>query len=226
MRYFSKETLRFLADLAAHNDRAWFLANKARYEEHVKEPALCFIVDAGRPLAKIAPEVRADPRPVGGSLFRIHRDVRFAKDKSPYKTHAGIHFRHQAAKDAHAPGFYLHIDPAGSFMGCGIWHPDAAALAAIRAALLDSPAAWKRIVGAGRFRSNFELAGESLQRPPRGVDPAHRLVADLKRKDFIGVATLSQSVVTGPDLLVRFLDLCRAASPFQRFLCAALDVAH
>ena len=110
-RYFTIQTFRFLKDLKENNSRPWFHENKGRYEEHVKEPALRFIEDLDPLLQKVSPHFMATPR----SLFRIHRDTRFSKDKSPYKTHTGIQFRHEASKDAHAPGFYLHLQPGESW---------------------------------------------------------------------------------------------------------------
>jgi uncharacterized protein (TIGR02453 family) len=224
-RYFTAATFAFLRDLAANNDRDWFKANKPRYEEHVKEPALRLITDFGVPLGKITRHMRADPAPVGGSLFRIHRDTRFAKDKSPYKTHAGLHFRHAAAKDAHAPGYYLHVQPGEVFFGCGIWHPDGPTLRAIRDAIVDDPAGWKRASRGKKLTDRFELVGDSLKRPPRGYDPEHPLVDDLRRKDFIGVAKLTQRTVTGDGLLAEMAALSRAGVPLQRFLCGAIGVA-
>ncbi|MFC1886438.1 TIGR02453 family protein [Thermodesulfobacteriota bacterium] len=107
--YFSPETFIFLKELAENNNRHWFQENKRRYEEHFKGPAMCFIADFSEVLRKISRHFTADPRPVGGSLFRIYRDVRFSNDKSPYKTNAGIQFRHYQGKDVHAPGYYLHL---------------------------------------------------------------------------------------------------------------------
>ena len=111
--YFTRELFRFLQDLAANNDRDWFQANRDRYEQHVRQPALRFIADFGPWVRAVSPHLVCDPRPSGGSLFRIHRDIRFSADKSPYKTHAAIQFRHEAGKDAHAPGLYLHLEPGG-----------------------------------------------------------------------------------------------------------------
>ncbi|HEY8116555.1 MAG TPA: DUF2461 domain-containing protein, partial [Actinomycetota bacterium] len=93
MRYFDDDALAFLGDLKRHNDRAWFNEHKERYERSLRQPFLDFISDVGPELRSISPNLVADPRPSGGSLFRIHRDVRFSKDKSPYKTHAGAHFQ-------------------------------------------------------------------------------------------------------------------------------------
>ena len=136
---FGPELFSFLTDLRANNDRDWFAANKHRYEQDLLEPALAFIEDFAPRLEKISPHFRADPRPSGGSLFRIYRDTRFSKDKSPYKTNLGIHFRHERAKDAHAPGYYLHIGPGEVFAGGGIWQPGTDGATRIREAIVADP---------------------------------------------------------------------------------------
>ena len=107
-REFGPELFAFLRELKANNDREWFNANKDRYENDLLEPALAFIEDFGLRLPQLSPHLVADARRQGGSLFRIYRDTRFARDKSPYKTQAGIYFRHERSKDAHSPGLYLH----------------------------------------------------------------------------------------------------------------------
>ncbi len=222
--HFSPALFQFLRDLEANNQRDWFQANKSRYEDHAKEPALQFISDFGPQLETISRHFAADPRPVGGSLFRIYRDTRFARDKSPYKTHLGIQFRHRQARDAHAPGFYLHLEPGQVMAAAGIWHPDSAAQKRIREAMVEEPDRWRQSVGDPRFAARFELGGDSLKRPPRGYDPEHPLIEDLKRKDFYGFTRLTQAQATADDFLLRFADACRDAAPLVRFLCRALDV--
>ena len=221
---FSSHLFRFLRDLRQNNNRQWFQDNKRRYEDEVKDPALSFISDFGPRLRKISPHYRADPRPVGGSLFRIYRDVRFSKDKSPYKTAVGIQFRHKQARDVHTPGFYLHLEPDECFAGLGIWHPDGAALAKVRAFLAADPASWGRTIGARGFRDRFEFGGESLKRPPKGFDPDHPLIEDLKRKDFIVVTPIDEATVTAAGFIDGFESLCRTGAPFVRYLCAALGI--
>ena len=218
--HFSPHTLRFIRDLKKNNERAWFVANKDRYEEAVRDPALRFIADFAPKLAKLSPHFMATPR----SLFRIHRDTRFSKDKSPYKTHVGIHFRHDRAKDAHAPGYYLHIEPKSVFAGVGIWHPEAGALRLIRQRIVEEPAAWKRATTAKTFTGTFELAGDRLKRPPKGFDLDHPFVEDLKRKDFIGIVELDDAFVTKRDLPERLARTFAAGTPLMRLLCDALDV--
>jgi uncharacterized protein (TIGR02453 family) len=225
-RVFGPELFRFLNDLRAHNDRDWFAANKQRYEEHVLEPAIAFIEAFAPKLEKISPHFRADARPSGGSLFRIYRDTRFSKDKSPYKTNVGIHFRHEHAKDAHAPGFYLHIGPGEAFAGAGIWHPDTATATRIRETIVEDTDGWRRATRVGSFPKRLELGGDSLKRVPPWADADHPYADDLKRKDFFGGARLSDQDVVAPGFVDEYAKICRAASPLVLFLCGALDVPY
>lgn len=224
--HFGPELFAFLRELKLNNRREWFAANRERYEDSVKAPAQRFISDVGLRLAKVSPEFVADPRPVGGSMFRIYRDTRFGDDKTPYKTHTGIQFRHRAGKDVHAPGFYLHLEPRNCFVAAGTWRPDAAALAGTREAINAHPAEWKRVRDGRRFRANFDLSGDSLARPPRGYEPSHTFIEDLKRKDFVAVAGLTEQEVTSAGFLERFTGLCRDAGPFVQFLCEGIGVAY
>ena len=223
-RYFTPALFTFLKDLKVNNDRTWFKANQERYEESVRQPALDFITDYADRLAKISPHLVADARTVGGSLFRIQRDTRFSKDKTPYKPNTGMHFRHEAAKDAHAPGFYVHLEPGSCFMGVGLWRPESKVAYAIRDRIDRDAAGWKKAARAKRFTDVFTLTGDSLQRQPKGYDPDHPLIDDLKRKDFIATASLTQKQVTSPDFMSDFDDRARRAKPFLGFLCTAVDV--
>jgi uncharacterized protein (TIGR02453 family) len=218
--YFTEHTFDFLTDLRANNNRDWFTANKTRHEEFVKAPALRLIQDFSAPLEELSPHFRATPN----SLFRIHRDTRFSADKSPYKTHAGIHFRHEASSNVHAPGYYLHLEPGGVFTGFGIWHPDSATLSAIRDRIVAKPEAWKRASRGKEFREAFELSGDRLTRPPKGYDANHPLVDDLKFKDFVAMRKLPEEFAIGPDLTARLSDLWQTGTAFMRFLCDSLGI--
>ena len=214
----------FLRDLRENNDRAWFAANKRRYLADVRDPMLDFIAAFAAPLAEISPHFVADPRAHGGSLFRIYRDTRFAGDKTPYKTNVGAHFRHAAGKGAHAPGFYLHLEPDLCFAGCGIWRPDTSTVTKIREAIHERQEAWTRITTARPFTETFELTGESLKRPPRGYESDHPLVEDLKRKDFVAVRSFSEDDVLQEDFLEWFAGVARTGAPFVEFLSSAVGV--
>jgi len=221
---FDRELFAFLADLRDNNDRAWFAENRGRYERACLEPALAFIEDFAVELDTISPHFRADPRPVGGSLFRIYRDTRFSKDKTPYKTNIGIHFRHEAAGNAYAPGFYLHLAPGEVFAGGGIWHPGTEAIGRIRAAIVADPDAWTAATRSKAFRSRLELGGDTLKRPPAGFDASHPLIDDLKRKDVFGGTRLSQRDACSRRFLELYGEICREAAPLVRFVCKALEL--
>lgn len=223
--HFRPELFRFLRDLNRNNRRDWFQANRERFERDVRRPLQRFVSDFGPKLRKISGQFIADPRPVGGSVFRLHRDTRFSSDKRPYKTWAAVQFRHAEGKDVHAPGFYLHLAPGDVFAGAGIWHPDGPALRKIREAIVQRSDEWTRAVNGKTFRDAYELAGESLRRAPRGFDQDHPLIADIKRKDFIAVTTLSEDDVVAPDFIGRYARVARLATPFMRFLTRAVGVA-
>ncbi|MBT8202910.1 MAG: DUF2461 domain-containing protein [Acidimicrobiia bacterium] len=222
--YFTSATFTFLRDLEGNNKREWFKANKGRYDATIKEPALDFIEDFAKPLSRISPHFVADPSLQGGSLFRIYRDTRFSKDKTPYKTNTGLHFRHFMAKDAHAPGFYLHIQPGENFMGVGLWRPETKVAYQIREHIAEHPAEWKKASRGKRFADVFSLEGDSLTRPPKGFDADHPLIEDLKRKDFIASTRLTQKDVTSSGFMKTFESNCKRAAPFMKFLCDALGV--
>lgn len=221
---FPADLVKFLSELARHNNRTWFAANRERYEESVRGPALEFIAAMSALLSRLSPHFTAIPKKVGGSLMRIHRDVRFSKDKKPYKTNLGIQFRHGAGKDVHAPGFYFHVDPQEVFLGAGIWHPDSESLSRIRQAIDEDPAAWKRAKGNKAFRARFELAGESLKRPPRGYAADHPLLEDLKRKDHIAVCRWDHDDLLQRSVVQDAIAAFRTSKPYMAFLCGAIGV--
>lgn len=218
MTYITPELFTFFRDLRQNNNRDWFEANKNRYEQYVREPLLQFIADFGLRLAAISPHYLADARKSGGSLFRINRDIRFSPDKTPYKTAAGLHFRHESGKDVHAPGFYLHLEPDNVFVGTGIWHPDTQTLSQIRDAIVENPASWEAILTDELFRANFNLEGDSLKRVPKGYDPDHPFIDDLRRKDFVAGKSFTEADACSPNFIDRYADACRAAAPFAQFL--------
>jgi len=219
--YFSKDMFRFLQELQLNNNRAWFAAHKTDYERLIREPSLRFIADIGPKLEKISKYLSADPRPVGGSLFRIYRDTRFSKDKTPYKTHVAMHFpiRLLAGKGTpHAAGFYLHFEPGECFGGGGIWHPDPENLAKIRGAIVAHPKEWSTL------RKKIDIEGDALKRPPAGYDPSHPFIDDLKMKDFFASTALTDAQVTGSHLLDLYADMCKEISPLVKFLNKAIGM--
>src|SRR5215813_5569474 len=149
--YFKRSLFDFLKDLSTHNNRDWFRANKSRYEQQVQEPVLRLIADLGPGLKQINPHFVADPRPNGGSMMRIYRDIRFSKDKSPYKSFVAAHFWHSGGKDGATPAYYLHLTPGQSSIGSGIWRPEPNALKNIRKAIVKNGEQWKKITSGRDF---------------------------------------------------------------------------
>jgi len=223
--HFTDELWRFLIELSQNNDRDWFTANKARYETHVRGPALSIIRAMAPRLAEIAPSLDAIDKKVGGSLMRIYRDVRFSKDKSPYKTNVGLQFRHRAGKDVHAPGVYVHVDIEEVFMGVGLWQPDREPLSAIRQRIADKPEAWQAIIESAPFTDGpWEQHGARLKRIPRGFDKAHPMAEELKRKSFIAVRPLDPELLESPALCDTIADHILTLRPYMAFLCDAIGV--
>ncbi|MGA8016281.1 MAG: TIGR02453 family protein [Candidatus Dormiibacterota bacterium] len=223
--HFPPALFEFLVELRHNNNREWFLANKRRYETLVKEPALGFISDIGPRLQGLSPHLVADPRPVGGSLFRINRDIRFSADKSPYKTAVGMSFGHDRGREDAAPGLYLHLAPGESFGGGGVHMPEPPTLKRIRDAIVAEPDRWHQVVSDPGFAPAFESTGDALKRAPQGYDPGHRHVEDLKRKSYVWHVHFSEPQVCAAGFMDRYVDACRAAGGFNRFLADALGVA-
>jgi len=221
---FDRALLDFLGELGRNNNRDWFQEHKHRYDAQVLEPALQFIAAMETPLRRLSPHFRAIAKRTGGSLMRVYRDTRFGRDKRPYKTNVGIQFRHEAGRDVHAPGFYVHIAPGEYFLAAGSWHPEPQALTRYRDRILEKPSEWRRARNDRKFNSVFTLQGDSLKRPPRGFDPGHPLIQDLKRKDFIAVCDFDETELfdTGFPKLVE--DRFAASRPLMRFLCRALEL--
>ncbi len=222
---FGPSTIGFLEDLEDNNNRAWFQANKDRYDTEVLEPALAFIAAAGPLLAKVSDCFTAIPKRVGGSLMRVYRDTRFSRDKTPYKTNIGIQFRHELGKDVHAPGYYLHIETTGCFLGAGMWRPEAKALRAIRERIANRPGDWRKVLQSRNFKSEFTLGGTTLTRPPRGFGTEAPYIEDIKRKDFIGLSDFSIEKAASADFPEAVVERFARATPLMKFLCAAVAVA-
>jgi uncharacterized protein (TIGR02453 family) len=219
-----QELFAFLRGLKRHNDRAWFLAHKAEYEHDVRDPFLAFIRAFAPRLAKISPHLVASAKPIGGSMFKIQRDVRFTKDKTPYHTRVAARFLHAKNPLGHGPGFYLHLEPGDISASAGIWRPDTEAAGAIRKAIAEHPGAWRAIVNAPAFRARVRFWGESLKRPPPGYRPDHPLIADLKRKDFVVYVEFTEREACAPGFLDEFVKYCAVMTPFNRFLASALGL--
>ena len=232
---FRPEAVEFLAELAANNERAWFQPRKADYEHLLKEPleALCAALD-GEFRARGIP-LRADP---AKSPFRIYRDVRFAKDKSPYKTNIGASFpwagevpgggtvdpdgRSHTA-NVHSSGGYFHLSPGEIYVGGGYWRPEKPWLDAFRRRVADEPAELRRLLDAPDFRDQFgglSRDGHALQRVPSGFAPDHPEAETLKLKDVVFGRRLSDAEAQSAELPATIATIFSAGVPVWRWLAA------
>jgi len=224
---FPKDFFAFFRELKANNERVWFEENKQRFRDSVQGPMSDFISAMAPRLAKVSKHFTADPRPNGGSMFRIYRDVRFSKDKRPYKEHAACHFRHALGKDAHAPGFYIHFSPDEVFFGGGLWMPPPDALAKIREGIVAKPSAWKQLFANKAFAKYFDgVRGEALVRPPRGFDPQHPLIEDIKKKSFYAMREERPKLAMAPELVDDVAVTFAGLGPLMKFLCGAIGVPY
>lgn len=224
---FDPDLMLFLTELSQNNQRTWFEENKNRYREKVQIPMSQLIMDFAPRLEKISPHFIADPRLHGGSMFRIYRDARFSHNKAPYKTNVGCQFRHEAGKDAHAPGFYFHIEPGEIFVGGGVYKPDSTALFKIRSSIAEKSNQWSRIVEEQSFVARFgEIYGDSLKTAPKGFSAEHPNIAHLKKKTWFVIQNLSEKELYSPQLLNTIETVCKAASPLMAFLSDALALPY
>ena len=221
--------LTFLRQLKRNNRREWFEAHREDYEAALRQPMRALIEAVDVRLARFAPEIIGDPK---RSLFRIHRDVRFSRDKSPYKTHAALWFAHRDAgfgvgREAHGgAGFYFHVEPGTCYVAGGYWMPPRPALDQIRQALTDDVKAFERIVSAPAFRRTFSRLSQEgmLKRLPRGVAPDHPAVMWMRHQSFTVSVALPEAAVFRADLPALLERRYRTLLPLVRWLNAAIGL--
>ena len=230
---FRPEAIQFLVDLSENNDRAWFQPRKGEYEQLLKEPLEALISTLAERFAARGIPLRADP---SKSPFRIYRDVRFSKDKSPYKTNLGASFpwvgeaptgadndagTRSHTGNVHSGGGYFHLSPGEIYVGGGIWHPEKPWLDAFRRRVVDDPGRVRKLVEEPGFKATFgSLGGDSLVRVPTGFPPDHPDVELLKLKDVTFGRRLSDKEAMSPGLPDLIADTFEAAMPVMRYLAA------
>lgn len=227
---FTPEAIQFLADLAGNNDRAWFQPRKADYERLLKEPLEALIAALAERFEARGIPLHADPK---RSPFRIYRDTRFSKDKSPYKTNIGASFGwagdgaggtgRSHTGTVHASGGYFHLQPGNIFVGGGVWHPESSWLKGFRDRVANRLDELQAIVEAPEFAAAFGSIsddGESLKRVPPGY-PADHPAADLLRKKNVTFGRrLSDDEAFSPGLPDILADAFAVGTPLMRYLAS------
>ena len=216
---FPKEGIRFLKRLKKNNNREWFNNHKSEYEDFVKLPMQSFIASIAAPLAKIAPEIDVNPR---RSMFRIYRDTRFSKNKTPYKTHAAAVF-HLKGHWEDSAGFYVHIEPSHVYVGGGIYMPNGDQIKKIRAVIAEHSEEFLSIVESKTFKKTFgAFEGEKLQRSPLGYPPGHPMIEWLKYKSYYGGVDWDEAKCYSEKFLDDVLNVYKDLLPTIHFLNRAL----
>ena len=225
---FSPAALRFLRQLKTNNNRQWFEAHRDDYEQELREPMRELIGELDARCMRFAPEMGGDPK---RSMFRINRDIRFSKDKSPYKTNAGCWLHHRRASqrvgseaNEGSAGFYFHLEPGESFIGGGLWMPPRPQLNTLRDAIADDPQRFIRMTRALPKRFGGLDDEHALKRMPRGYAEDHPAAKWLRYQSFVSGRSLTDAQVTNaklPALLSRELE---ALLPLVRWLNDALGL--
>lgn len=217
----SKQTFQFLNELKKNNNRDWFNANKERYQTAMAEFET-FIDLLIQKIGKFDKDVAG--LHAKDCIFRIYRDVRFAKDKSPYKTHFGAWIVRGGKKSEQGAGYYVHVENDNCFLAGGAHMPPADWLEAIRQEIYHNGKEFKKIVGSTGFKKYFkEIEGEQLQRPPRGYDANHPDIELLKRKSYLATHKVPNTVVMRSNFIEYCTGTFKALSPLNRFLNKAID---
>jgi uncharacterized protein (TIGR02453 family) len=213
---FPAEGLKFLRSLKRNNNREWFQAHKSAYEETVKQPMERLVLALAEDFQTLAPEMVATPK---ASLYRIYRDTRFSRDKSPYKTHVAASFPRMGLDRHQGAGLYLHIAPAELFVGGGVYMPLPEDLNAIRRHIAENFEDFQAIVEGKAFRRQFgQLWGDELRRVPRGFPADHPAAAYLKFRQYLASRTLEPVAATSPGFYKTVVESFRGLMPLIRFL--------
>lgn len=215
------ETLDFLTKVAQNNNREWFALHKDEYET-ARENVLELVKDLIPLLAKIDPLISADTDPKK-AIMRIYRDVRFSKNKDPYKTNFGMWFSAKS-KGGNEPGYYLHLQPGNSFVAGGYWMPEAAHLKLIRQEIDYNIGDFLEIIEDKTFAADFKLSiGNALKNAPKGYDPADPNIQYLKLKSFEVLKKLTDKEVCSAGLAARLAGYYKTIHPLVTFLRNAID---
>lgn len=217
---FTPRTLSFLRALERHNDRSWFAAHRGEYDAHVRGPMIALVERLAADFDRVAPELVATPQ---ASLFRIYRDTRFSRDKSPFKTQASARFPCRGLERGAGAGLYLEIAPRWVWMGGGFYAPEPRELRLVRARLAERPREFSHMVGAPGFRRTLgALQGARLQRVPRGYPPDHPAAEFLKHKQLYAGCQRPAAFAHAPGFYRELLGVFRRVLPLVRFLNAPL----
>ena len=220
MPYFSPDYLEFFKELAGNNNKEWFDRNRKRYESVVREPFKNFIGQLIAEMSKSDPELDIDPKK---AIFRINRDIRFSKDKTPYKLYNSALISPAGRKDKNNPGIYLEFSPEKLGVYGGIYMPSPAQVQKVRTYMIQNLDEWEGLLNESKFREAYgEIQGEKAKRIPKEFREAAEKHPLLYNKQWYYQADLSPNVILGENLMDDILDLWNTAQPVKNFLYQAI----
>jgi uncharacterized protein (TIGR02453 family) len=221
--YFRPEALKFLRDLARHNDREWFQPRKSIFDAELKEPMLAVVRKVTEAMLEFAPQ---HVRPAEKSLFRIYRDTRFASDKRPYKTHVAAWWSHQGLEKTSGAGYYFHVSAKEVVIAAGAYMPEKDQLAAIRNWLLENHESFRKLLQKPTVRKHFrEFDGNALTRPPKGFPAEHPGMDLIKCRQWGISATLPAETALDKNLAATLNRYFKLAGPIVNALNTPIEAA-
>lgn len=221
MATISADTFKFLKDLAKNNNKEWFTANKKRYEE-AKGDFEAFVTDLIKQIAKFDPAI--GNLEAKKCIFRIYKDIRFSKDKTPYKINMGANFSASPSKIHDMAGYYIHVEPGKSFLAGGAYMPQTPWINNIRQEIDYNTKEFKKIITASSFTKNFkELQGEKLKTAPKGFPKDHPELGLLQYKSFLMMHNCDDKLVQSDGYMKHVTDVYKSMKPLNDFLNRAAD---
>jgi len=219
MLYFTKDFAKFLNDLTKNNNREWFQANKARYETAVKNPFQHFITDLLTKVFEIDNNIATEAKE---AIFRINRDIRFAKDKTPYKTNVSANIAPNGRKDMINTGFYLECNAHKIGFYSGIYMPDTKTLKRVREYIIEEESTFKKLITDKQFIKHFgEVRGDKSKVLAKEFKEASSSIPLIYNKQFLMIKEWSSDQLTSPDMIKIIIEAYKASRPFSAFLCDA-----
>ncbi len=217
---FPKQGIEFLKKLKKNNNRPWFQSHKEQYDELVKFPMQCLIASLAQKMIDSAPEMKFDPQK---SIFRIYRDVRFSKNKAPYKTNIAAAFDLKGnKKPVETPGLYVGVEPGEIFIGGGLYMPSGEQLKSIRRSLVNDPEEFLSVVRSKRFKKEFGgIQGDKLKKAPLGFPKDHPMIEHLKYKQFFAGNVYDHPICFSPKFANTVAKVFEDTMPLVRWLAKA-----
>jgi uncharacterized protein (TIGR02453 family) len=221
MTYFTEDFSQFFKDLAGNNNTEWFHANKERYEKSVKEPIIVFIGKVIEEISKLDSEYQITPKEC---IFRLHRDVRFSKDKSSYKLFSSAAITKNGRKDKSLPGVYIRFSPEDITIIGRCYKPSILQLQQIRTAISEDPKAFRALIEQDDFKDQFgEIKGEKNKRIPKEFQELFKIEPIIANKQFYYGATLPPETITNKNLDTLVMNYWKTMQPINKFLTEAID---